>query len=254
MNLPIYFVSFVTIFPLDEGLGPVQVGCWTPSAYIVEDPSCLDRFSRNLLRLGRKNQTWTRPRQRNELRMHQSLTPVFDEERCIACGQCVPNCPADALALAQKCPVPSVDEDRCIGCGECVSICPQSAVRLCSKDISDWTRGQDTICERMADYVVGLLDKRWQDIIHVLHLVDVTPLCDCVDIPQEPITQTNLGFLVGKNPFALDVLGARLITQCLKEEEKPFDPAAWKTAEETARYAAANYGITSDCCVEVLKI
>jgi uncharacterized protein (DUF362 family)/Pyruvate/2-oxoacid:ferredoxin oxidoreductase delta subunit len=45
---------------------------------------------------------------------------------CMACGECVEKCPADALALADG--RVALDESACIGCMCCREICPHDAV------------------------------------------------------------------------------------------------------------------------------
>ncbi len=51
-----------------------------------------------------------------------------DEKKCLACGDCVKNCPVGAVKLTGD--YPSVDLDWCIGCGVCVARCPNGAARL----------------------------------------------------------------------------------------------------------------------------
>lgn len=46
---------------------------------------------------------------------------------CISCGQCVSNCPVNALTLNDKI---VVDEDKCIRCHSCVRVCPTKAIRF----------------------------------------------------------------------------------------------------------------------------
>jgi NAD-dependent dihydropyrimidine dehydrogenase PreA subunit len=55
--------------------------------------------------------------------------PVLDDTRCTGCGDCVPVCPTDCLALAGQTPWLPRPGD-CISCGVCVLICPAEALRL----------------------------------------------------------------------------------------------------------------------------
>ncbi len=50
-----------------------------------------------------------------------------DEEACIACGQCEPECPVDAIIMED---VAIIDEDTCIDCGNCIEVCPVDALSL----------------------------------------------------------------------------------------------------------------------------
>ena len=50
-----------------------------------------------------------------------------DEDKCIACGECVERCSFDALTVDLTA---QVDVVRCAGCGVCVLACPQEALSL----------------------------------------------------------------------------------------------------------------------------
>ncbi len=183
-----------------------------------------------------------------KLRMHQSLLPKFDAQLCVLCGRCVQQCPEDALHLDKERGCPVVDPQKCIGCGECEAVCAtgKGAVHLEGKEITDWQRGQDTLSVRMADYTIGLMNERWKNVIHVLHMYSITERCDCIDMKQSPMIEKDLGFLAGKNPFAVDKLGAKiLMEQMQKEGQDVTDPLLY-TAEKTSRYVAENYGIITD--------
>ena len=147
---------------------------------------------------------------KGKLRMHQHLFPHFDEDKCVLCGRCVDSCPEGALSLPSDVPCPVVDQEKCIGCGECISVCALStgAASLHGAVIDDWQRGSETFAERMSDYVVGLMNGKWETTIHVLHLYAVTPLCDCVDQLQEPLLSRPLGYsyMIASWPRHLDGL------------------------------------------------
>ena len=62
------------------------------------------------------------------------VEPVYDPNRCVACGACVENCrkrSSGALKLVNY--RVERDEKQCLGCGECVLTCPNAA----------WTRGNN---------------------------------------------------------------------------------------------------------------
>jgi electron transport complex protein RnfB len=50
-----------------------------------------------------------------------------DEDRCIACSDCLDYCQFDALSLEL---FAQVEELRCVGCGVCVPVCPEGALGL----------------------------------------------------------------------------------------------------------------------------
>ncbi len=64
--------------------------------------------------------------------MKTMLTPLVStiRERCRVCYQCVRECPAKAIRIADR--QAQVLPERCIGCGVCFKVCTQSAKRVVS--------------------------------------------------------------------------------------------------------------------------
>jgi uncharacterized Fe-S center protein len=95
----------------------------------------------------------------------------------------------------------------------------------------------------MADYTMGLMNSRWDNTVHVLHMVTVTERCDCLNTTQKPMLENDLGFLVGKNPFAIDLLASRLLGAELRRDGRDGAPPLLKAAETTAAYVHETYGV-----------
>jgi uncharacterized Fe-S center protein len=190
---------------------------------------------------------------RGKLRMHQALHPHFDLDRCTQCGTCVKNCPEGALMLCDDALCPEVDPLLCIGCGECEAVCVQGAVSLENEDITDWARGEATLPTRMADYVLGIMHGRWDTVINILHMYTVTERCDCVNRRQKPMIQRDLGFLIGKNPFAIDLIASQMLRAALVEEGHPVDESLLQSAEASAAYVHETYGILSETPLEIVS-
>ncbi len=59
--------------------------------------------------------------------MNALFESIIDEEKCIACGNCVDRCPVDAITLEDYA---IVDREKCLGCGLCARDCPEEAITL----------------------------------------------------------------------------------------------------------------------------
>jgi Fe-S-cluster-containing hydrogenase component 2 len=51
-----------------------------------------------------------------------------DEEKCTGCESCVPECPSEAIKMADEKAV--VDLETCVDCGSCVDVCPSEAITM----------------------------------------------------------------------------------------------------------------------------
>jgi uncharacterized Fe-S center protein len=191
-----------------------------------------------------------------KLQMHKSLLPQFDPLLCTCCRECVESCPEGALQLEDGAHFPQVDPDLCIGCGECEAVCHdnQRAVAMEGRDITDWDRGGETLPVRMADYTIGLMNGRWNNVVHVLHMYAITNRCDCVNTRQKPLLEHDLGFLIGKNPFAVDRLAARMLINALDKERHLIDGSCMESVETTAEYVHETYGILSEAPMEKISL
>jgi len=58
----------------------------------------------------------------------EAITPVFDPEKCKACGLCVKVCPYNAITLNEELKRIEIIEAACGGCGTCAAECPFGAL------------------------------------------------------------------------------------------------------------------------------
>ena len=58
----------------------------------------------------------------------EAITPVFDSEKCKACGLCVKVCPYNAIILNEELKRIEIIEAACGGCGTCAAECPFGAL------------------------------------------------------------------------------------------------------------------------------
>jgi ferredoxin len=47
-------------------------------------------------------------------------------EKCVACGTCVSECPVEAITEGS--PIYKIDADKCVDCGACAAVCPSDAI------------------------------------------------------------------------------------------------------------------------------
>lgn len=59
---------------------------------------------------------------------------VIDREKCIGCGLCAADCPAEKLTVEDG---KAVYTPECIQCGHCVAVCPRAAVSIPEYDMAD---------------------------------------------------------------------------------------------------------------------
>lgn len=57
------------------------------------------------------------------------MAAVVDISKCTGCGDCVEECPVEAIALSDE-PKAQIDADECTDCGVCVDTCPEEAIEM----------------------------------------------------------------------------------------------------------------------------
>jgi len=60
--------------------------------------------------------------------MGSQIIPEIDQTICVQCGNCIAQCPSQALSLDQN--GIQLDEVRCSYCGQCEIVCPVDAIAL----------------------------------------------------------------------------------------------------------------------------
>lgn len=167
--------------------------------------------------------------------MHMNLTPSIDSGSCKTCGLCVKNCPFEALYTGDE-GVPTLLPEKCVGCGECMAVCPSGAIIMSHTGSVTWGRGRDSFPSRLSDFLVSMMNGKWDSLINIGHLYRITAQCDCMDIVQKPIIE-DTGIIVSRNPFAADRLAMELFNEQAAGEGKSFPlkdyPESFEYVEET---------------------
>ena len=63
------------------------------------------------------------------------LYPSVDREKCIACKQCIKDCPVRVISLQEG--KAYINNEGCIKCGHCIAVCPVEAVSTDDYDMSE---------------------------------------------------------------------------------------------------------------------
>ncbi|MDA3939521.1 MAG: glycyl-radical enzyme activating protein [Spirochaetia bacterium] len=74
------------------------------------------------------------------------LDPIlwYFSSKCIKCGECVKNCPVDALTKGGQDPnYIEIDHDKCTLCGRCTDVCPTAALSITGEEKStEWVASE----------------------------------------------------------------------------------------------------------------
>ncbi len=121
------------------------------------------------------------------------------QEKCIACGLCMANCPVKAITWEkkEKTKAAVINPEKCVGCGECLTVCEPKAVTI------DWKTELMPFNERMVEYAYGAVTQKKGRIGFISFLMNITPDCDCVPWSDAPLVP-DIGILASTDPVALD--------------------------------------------------
>ncbi len=122
----------------------------------------------------------------------RQFLPIFDENKCISCGECSRACRMHAiLHVPDKTPV--LFPELCLGCGACAIVCPTDAV-LDGRKVVGWVyeakaygidlligelklneRESEAIIEKVKEKAMRLSEERGYDLI----IIDTAPGAHC---------------------------------------------------------------------------
>ncbi|MFV2041454.1 MAG: DUF362 domain-containing protein, partial [Candidatus Hydrothermarchaeales archaeon] len=121
-------------------------------------------------------------------RVHHSVPPKIDLEKCTCCDECIKICPSDAVK-------DYIITKECSLCSLCLDVCESCA-------ISAAFRGKISLTEMIADNASEVL--RHMDSTGFINLaIDVLPHCDCHPFSDVPLVP-DIGVLASRDPIAVD--------------------------------------------------
>jgi len=137
---------------------------------------------------------------RGKLAQHCQMQPVVSEKKCILCGLCIKNCPAQAIEKDNvKC---FIVKEKCIGCAQCISVCPRGAIDIV------WSEEYNDIGEKLAEYAYAVT--RNIKCAYVNFCLYITKECDCMNKEEAGFVK-DIGILFSYDPVAIDKASIDLV-------------------------------------------
>ncbi|MCL2131297.1 MAG: DUF362 domain-containing protein [Lentimicrobiaceae bacterium] len=133
--------------------------------------------------------------------MHKNDYPATEAAKCVGCGACVAQCPANAITLNPL----TIDRDKCIGCGKCVGLCPIDAIRN-----PDNLEQKTLFLERLVEYAQPVV--AYKNSLYFNIIINVSPSCDCARNPKKPFI-ADIGILVSTDIVAIEAAAHDLVDE-----------------------------------------
>ena len=134
-----------------------------------------------------------------KLAMHNKDYPATEPAKCVGCGACVQQCPANAITLNPL----TIDRDKCIGCGKCVGLCPIDAIHN-----PDNLEQKTLFLERLVEYAQAVVAHKHSLYFNII--INVSPNCDCARNPKKPFI-ADIGILVSTDIVAIEAAAHDLV-------------------------------------------
>lgn len=144
-----------------------------------------------------------------KLRQHRVVDLIIDTSKCIGCGKCKAACELH---------LPDIIEGKahntsklCMRCPVCKNACPMEAISFAN---------QDNFCRALASGAYGVLSTfKPKKVSYVSFAKDITPHCDCLPMPGEPVTK-DIGIFASDSAVSIDGAFLSMI------DYKPFNEAS----------------------------
>lgn len=156
-----------------------------------------------------------------KLAMHTTIRPTVLTAKCVKCGICFDWCAAKAISQPKPDGNVVINPNICRGCGECLISCRNGAIRI------NWSNDAGGVTERMVEHALGVTKTKKAPIFYINILMNIVPLCDCVNFSDAPIVP-DIGFAASTDPVALDACCLDMVNEqmglnhsALKDAHKP---------------------------------
>ncbi|WOF17015.1 DUF362 domain-containing protein [Methanoplanus sp. FWC-SCC4] len=133
---------------------------------------------------------------------HNVLQPHVDENSCNGCKKCARICPVSAPEISEG--VCVINEKVCVSCGQCVPNCPENAISF------NWDTDIVPFTERLSEYALGAVLGKEKKIYYINFVINVTPHCDCASW-SDPVIVPDIGILASDDPVAIDAASRDLV-------------------------------------------
>jgi hypothetical protein len=149
--------------------------------------------------------------------LHSNIKPESNPKKCIACGKCIEECPAEAISFVEG--KAFIDRDKCIGCAHCIAVCPQEAIDIHWESVKP-----SDLQERIAEYSRILMDEMGKGRFAFLNVMQsITKDCDCIGNPQK-IEMQDIGFILSTNMLAADKASFDMVNKAAEDIFRKMHP------------------------------
>ncbi len=139
-----------------------------------------------------------------KLALHASIKHQINSIKCIACGQCLENCPVNAINWNSYHKA-QINQNLCVSCSKCIALCSEKAIEI------PWQSTKpETLQERIAEYTLAITDRL--PCFFINFLTNITEHCDCIG-QKLPLLTPDIGLLLSTDPVAIDQASYDLITK-----------------------------------------
>lgn len=131
--------------------------------------------------------------------MHKNDFPATHGDKCTGCGNCVSQCPVNAITLNPL----MIDRDKCIGCGKCIGVCKDEAIMN-----PDNMEQKQLFLERLVEYAQAVTS--YKNSLYFNIIINVSPSCDCSSDPKKPFI-SDIGILASTDIVAIEAAAHDLV-------------------------------------------